>query len=163
MTHSAEFSAIDLMDLMNIKIKIMTQEHVSAVADIERECFSEPWSEESLGLFLTDSGFCMVALDGERVLGYVSAMCVLDEAQIVNVAVIQSARRQGIAKELLHAFESEAAARKIVSLSLEVRESNGAARKLYREDGWLDAGVRKNFYSSPREDGIVMIKSLLEG
>ncbi len=160
MTRSAEFSAIDLM---NIKIKIMSAEHISCVAKIERECFSAPWSEESLGLFLTDSGFCVVALDGERVLGYVSAMCVLDEAQIVNVAVTQSARRQGIAKELLHAFEREAAARKIVSLSLEVRESNGAARELYRTDGWLDVGVRKNFYSSPREDGIVMIKSLLEG
>ncbi len=151
------------MDLMNIKIKIMTQPHVSGIAEIERECFSEPWSEESLGLFLTDSGFCMVALDGERVLGYITAMCVLDEAQIVNVAVTQSARRQGIAKELLHAFEREAAWRGIVSLSLEVRESNGAAHELYRSRGWFDAGVRKNFYSSPREDGIVMIKSLLEG
>ncbi len=148
---------------MSVRIEIMSGEHIAGVVQIERECFSEPWNEESLGLFLTDSGFCVVALDGERVVGYITAMCVLDEAQIVNIAITKESRRQGIARKLLHVFECEAKARKLISLSLEVRESNSAARSLYLSDGWLEAGVRKSFYSSPREDGIVMIKSLLEG
>ncbi len=146
---------------MEIHIEIMSAEHIPLVAAIERECFALPWNEESLGLFLGEGGFCMVAVDEQgRVQGYAGMLTVLDEGQIANVAVTASARRQGLGRSLICALEREAKERDICMLSLEVRGSNGAARSLYLSQGWEEVGVRKSFYSSPREDGIVMIKQI---
>ena len=146
--------------MAQIEIKRVTLQMLSDIADIERECFSSPWSESGLEMLLGDSAVGFAAFCEERLVGYVGMMTVLDEGQITNVAVRGDFRRKGCAKALLCALEEYARENGIVFLSLEVRRSNEAARGLYLADGWRDAGVRRNFYSLPTEDAIVMTKTL---
>lgn len=143
-----------------ITIAKMSREHLSEVASIEEMSFSLPWSLESLELMLTEQASALVALEDGRVLGYVGMMCVLDEGQIINVAVHPDARRRGVGRSLMQAAEAYAKERGIVFLSLEVRESNIAARSLYSSLGWEEQGIRKGFYSHPVENACVMTKSI---
>lgn len=138
----------------------MSREHLSEVASIEETSFSLPWSLESLELMLTEQASALVALEDGRVLGYVGMMCVLDEGQIINVAVHPDARRRGVGRTLMKAAQAYAKERGIVFLSLEVRESNIAARSLYSSLGWEEQGIRKGFYSHPVENACVMTKSI---
>ena len=143
-----------------ITIEKMSREHLSEVASIEERSFSLPWSLESFELMLTDQASALVALEDGRVLGYVGMMCVLDEGQIINVAVHPDARRRGVGRRLMEAAQTYAKERGIVFLSLEVRESNIAARSLYSSLGWEEQGIRKGFYSHPVENACVMTKSI---
>lgn len=143
-----------------ITIEKMSREHLSEVASIEEMSFSLPWSLESFELMLTEQASALVALEDGRVLGYVGMMCVLDEGQIINVAVHPDARRRGVGRRLMEAAQTYAKERGIVFLSLEVRESNIAARSLYSSLGWEEQGIRKGFYSHPVENACVMTKSI---
>ena len=143
-----------------IEIIRMSREHLSAVAEIEQISFSDPWSVESLELMLGEQAMGLVAIEDGRVLGYVGMMCVLDEGQIINVATLPDARRRGIGRALMESVDRYAKERGIVFLSLEVRESNIAARSLYLSLGWKECGIRKNFYSHPTENACVMTKSI---
>ena len=143
-----------------ITIEKMSREHLSEVASIEERSFSLPWSLESFELMLTEQASALVALEDGRVLGYVGMMCVLDEGQIINVAVHPEARRRGVGRRLMEAAQTYAKERGIVFLSLEVRESNIAARSLYSSLGWEEQGIRKGFYSHPVENACVMTKSI---
>ena len=143
-----------------ITIEKMSREHLSEVASIEEMSFSLPWSLESLELMLTEQASALVALEDGRVLGYVGMMCVLDEGQIINVATHPDSRRRGVGRALMRAIEQSAKERGIVFLSLEVRESNAAARSLYSSLGWVGRGIRKNFYSKPTENACIMTKSI---
>ena len=143
-----------------ITIEKMSREHLSEVASIEEMSFSLPWSLESLELMLTEQASALVALEDGRVLGYVGMMCVLDEGQIINVAVHPDARRRGVGRSLMQAAEAYAKERGIVFLSLEVRESNIAARSMYSSLGWEEQGIRKGFYSHPVENACVMTKGI---
>lgn len=143
-----------------ITIEKMSREHLSEVASIEEMSFSLPWSLESLELMLTEQASALVALEDGRVLGYVGMMCVLDEGQIINVAVHPDARRRGVGRRLMEAAQTYAKERGIVFLSLEVRESNIAARSLYSSLGWEEQGIRKGFYSHPVENACVMTKGI---
>ena len=143
-----------------IEIIRMSREHLLAVAEIEQISFSDPWSVESLELMLGEQAMGLVALEDGRVMGYVSMMCVLDEAQIINVATLPDARRRGIGRALMESVDRYVKERGIVFLSLEVRESNAAARSLYSSLGWVECGIRKNFYSKPTENACIMTKSI---
>ena len=138
----------------------MSREHLCEVAQIENLCFSDPWSVESLELMLGEQAMGLVALEDGRVLGYVGMICVLDEGQIINVATHPDSRRRGVGRALMIAIEQSAKERGIVFLSLEVRESNTAARSLYSLLGWVECGIRKNFYSKPTENACIMTKSI---
>jgi ribosomal-protein-alanine N-acetyltransferase len=143
-----------------IEILRMSREHLCEVAQIENLCFSDPWSVESLELMLGDQATGLVAIEDGKLLGYVGMICVLDEGQIVNVATHPDSRRRGVGRALMSAIEQLAKDRGIVFLSLEVRESNIAARSLYSSLGWVECGIRKNFYSKPTENACVMTKSI---
>ena len=143
-----------------IEIIRMSREHLLAVAEIEQISFSDPWSVESLELMLGEQAMGLVALEDGRLLGYVGMMCVLDEGQIINVATHPDSRRRGAGRALMIAIEQSAKERGIVFLSLEVRESNAAARSLYSSLGWVECGIRKNFYSKPTENACIMTKSI---
>lgn len=149
------FSPAGPMEIVRI-----SRRHLPQIARIETSCFSLPWSEKSLEIFFTDGAVCLAALDGDRVAAYVGMITVLDEGQIINLATDAEYRRRGIGEALMVAVEEYAKGAKVRRLSLEVRESNGAARALYGKLGWSEAGVRKNFYSHPVENGIVMTKDL---
>ena len=141
------------------KIEKVRCEHLDGIAEIEQLCFSDPWTRESLELFVGDSARALTATDESgRVLGYVGMLCVLDEGQIINVAVHPDARRKGIARALMDELFELCTELKITFLSLEVRESNVAARTLYAACGFEECGVRKNFYSHPIENAIVMTR-----
>ena len=141
------------------RIVPIAREHLSDVAESERLCFSEPWSEASLGLLLTDAALGLVVLQGDRAVAYVGAMPALDEGQITNVAVHPDHRRRGLGARLLEKLDEEARARGLVQISLEVRVSNAAAIALYEQSGYAVAGTRRGFYKKPQEDALVMIKS----
>ena len=142
------------------EILLAKMAHLPLIADLERATFFEPWSEKSLELFLTDAGFCAVCVDGEALLSYCTVTNVLDEAQIINVATNSAQRGRGYAREVLQFVFDECKKRKITSISLGVRESNEGAIALYTTLGFTIVGVRKNFYTNPRENGLVMIKNL---
>ena len=144
---------------MKIEIQRMQDEHIAAVADIERECFSTPWSENSLKAELEkDSSFFYVAATEEGVVGYAGLQTVVGEGYITNVAVLPKMRRCGAAQMLMNALDEVMAREKLIFISLEVRKSNSAALNLYLKNGYRQVGIRKNFYRLPDEDAVIMTK-----
>lgn len=131
------------------------------VARMESEIFHTERSVGALEMFCGEGSVCAACTEGERLLGYCTVLFVLDEAQIIDLATDPEHRRRGIAREIMDFVLSLCAERKIRTVSLEVRRSNGAAIGLYTSLGFEVAGVRRGFYSSPREDAIVMIKELV--
>lgn len=137
----------------------MTADHIPALAALEAACFSDPWSAAALAEELTNpAAVFLVAVDAERVLGYVGMHHVADEGYIANVAVDPAARRQGVARCLLAALTDYGRAHNLYRLTLEVRVSNAPAIALYEGDGWVRDGVRPAFYSHPTEDAAIYSK-----
>ncbi len=143
-------------------IALLSARHIGEVAELERLSFSAPWSENSLSMLTGEGGFGIVALDGGRVIAYGGMLCVLDEGQITNIATHPDFRRRGYASAVLTALCSEACLRGVKSIFLELRCSNEAAMALYRQHGFECAGVRKGFYSNPRENAYLMQKNFFE-
>lgn len=134
-----------------------SSEHVGQLEGLERQCFSLPWTKEQLESQLPDEQHCfLIALEEERVLGYVGMMHVLDEGYISNVAVSPDARRRGIGDALVSGILERAKKLQLSFVTLEVRESNQGAIALYRKHGFMGVGRRKNYYEQPREDAILM-------
>ena len=129
-------------------------------ARMERECFGETITAEAFCRFAdapANHYCCAVTADG-ALLGYGGISLVADEAEIITVAVSPAHRRQGIARALMeHMLYLAEDAR--ASVYLEVRASNTPARELYLSLGFAETGVRKNYYTSPREDAVLMMRS----
>ncbi len=146
---------------MSFIIKKLCPEQICGAAELEKMCFSSPWSEDSLALLCKDGGVGYVAVDecGD-VLAYGGMLTVLDEGQITNIATHRDHRRKGLGESIVKALIEYGEQNGINIISLEVRESNFGAIALYEKLGFEKVGIRKNFYSSPREDGIIMIKNM---
>ena len=139
----------------------LRREHLEDVAELERLCFGQPWSAKALELLLTPEATGAVCLWEGRAVAYGGMLLAPGEGQITNVAVHPDFRRRGYAAAVLRALIAEAMAREdCEQISLEVRESNGAAVALYLQNGFLTVGRRRHFYRDPAEDALVMIKSL---
>lgn len=137
----------------------MESAHVSQVAQLEKLCFSAPWSENSISSELTNPLSCwLVALDGDRVAGYVGSQTVLDESDMMNIAVDPQYRRQSIAQALVEELVKCLARKGSRCLTLEVRASNAGAIALYGKLGFIQVGLRKNYYRNPREDAMILRK-----
>ena len=143
---------------MDVRIIPMKNQHLDEVAELERICFSTPWSRNMLAEELNNAlaAFLVAEDDQGHVVGYAGLHVVLDEGYITNVAVRPECRRQGIAGKLLQVFLDFAAANHLAFLSLEVRASNYDAIALYGSRGFRSVGRRKNYYEHPREDAIIM-------
>ncbi len=143
---------------MNITVTEMKKEHIGSIAMLEKECFSSPWSENALSEELDnpDSHF-LVAECGE-VAGYIGVQEILGEAYITNIAVFGKFRKKGIGRLLLKAACEGASSRNCEFITLEVRVSNSAAIALYESECFEKIGIRKNFYTSPVEDGAIYTK-----
>ena len=126
-----------------------------AAAEIEKACFSVPWTEGMLAGELAE-GLYLGAFEGETLVGYCGMRSVLDEGYINNVAVLPAFRRRGIARALLTELEKNAEG--LAFLTLEVRESNLAAQALYVSLGYLPVGRRPRYYERPSEDALLMTK-----
>ena len=139
-----------------IEIVRMNESHVAAVAELERQNFSEPWPEIAVRSELTNKlALWLVALDGEAVVGYVGSQTVLQEADMMNIAVADTHRRRGIARALVEELIRQLDA---YQLSLEVRSSNAPAIALYEALGFVQVGLRKNYYRKPKEDALILRK-----
>ena len=140
-------------------ITTMTNAHVSQVADLEKLCFSDPWSEKSVASELDNPlSLWLVAMEGECLAGYVGSQTVLDETDMMNIAVHPNYRRRGVAKQLVERLVETLKQRGSRCLTLEVRASNEPARKLYEKLGFQQIGLRKNYYRNPREDALILRK-----
>lgn len=140
----------------------MTEEHIPAVAEIEKLCFSSPWSENSLGMLTRDGGRAFVVTVDGQVVAYGGMLTVLDEGQVTNIATHPSFRRRGFARAVTEALISCGRTEGLESIYLEVRRSNLSAISLYESCGYRAIGERKNFYSDPVEDAILMKITLVE-
>lgn len=148
---------------MDITIEKMDKSHISAIAEIERECFSTPWSENALSEELENpNSRFFVAVIGDKVIGYGGMHSVMGENYIDNIAVTYSYRKMGVATEILQKLVKTAENENGDFISLEVRESNEAAISLYEKSEFVRVGVRRNFYQKPIENGIIMTKEIKE-
>lgn len=139
-------------------------DHVKAAAEIEKLCFSEPWSENGLRLLCGEPygaghGVGFAAVENGKLMAYAGMVVILDEGELVTVATHPDARRRGLARQVLSALFAYAEENGITNISLEVRQSNTAARRLYESEGFAKVGKRAGFYSNPREDAIIMIRN----
>lgn len=135
----------------------MGKRHIARLAEIERLCFAKPWSEQGLESELSNgTAHFFVAELGGKAAGYIGLHTMCGEGYLANIAVHPDFRRNGIARMLLQTAEGYALAMGLSFLTLEVRKSNAAARALYRSEGFKEAGVRKNFYTAPTEDALIL-------
>lgn len=143
--------------MMNIIIEKMVEKHLSQIAELEKTCFSTPWSENALREELSNEhARFFVALCEGQVAGYIGAHNIVGEVYITNVAVFPQFRRQGIAEALIKNLVDISQAEKAEFITLEVRKSNMGAINLYTKMGFKEVGSRKNFYENPREDALLM-------
>lgn len=137
----------------------MNESHVAQVAALEKICFSDPWSETSVASELKNPLSCwLVAEEDGEVAGYVGSQTVMDESDMMNVAVHPDYRRKGIAEKLVMELVEALKKRDSRCLTLEVRASNEPARALYEKLGFVQVGLRKNYYRNPREDALILRK-----
>ena len=145
-----------------IEIAPMTPADVPQVAALEQLCFPDPWSAGSITYELQNElSLWLTARDGARVVGYIGSQSVPPESDIMNLAVDPQYRRRGIAERLLRELEARLVPRGVTVLALEVRRSNAAALALYEKLGFTLAGVRKNYYKTPREDALILKSELV--
>lgn len=135
----------------------MNTDHVSQVAELEKLCFSDPWSENSVSSELNNPlSLWLVAVDGERVAGYVGSQSVMGESDMMNIAVHPDYRRCGLAEMLVAELVTALKNAGNTCLTLEVRASNAPAIALYEKTGFSQIGLRKNYYRNPREDALIL-------
>ncbi|MCI7369622.1 MAG: ribosomal protein S18-alanine N-acetyltransferase [Firmicutes bacterium] len=147
---------------MHFEIADVSLEHIAEINELEKLCFSLPWSRQALISQLPDDMHMFIAAIGDdgQVLGYVGMMYVLDEGYISNVAVSPEHRRLGIADTLINALIDRANEKDLSFVTLEVRKSNVPAIELYIKNGFSEVGRRKNYYTKPTEDAILMTRFL---
>lgn len=139
----------------------MEERHLAALAEIEKACFHAPWSVDMLREELGKGLFLVAEQDGTAV-GYAGCRTVLDEGYITNVAVSPDCRRQGIGRTLIEELKKRAAQSGLSFITLEARASNAPAIALYEGAGFRQVGVRRDFYTAPAEDAVLMTYYLKE-
>lgn len=140
-------------------IQRMTMLHLDQIAELEKICFSDPWSIPMLEPELSNPlSLWLVMVEQEQVIGYVGSQAVLDAADMMNIAVHPAYRRQGIAERLVEELVAQLKQKGIYSLALEVRASNAPAISLYEKLEFKQVGRRPGYYRNPKEDAYIMRK-----
>lgn len=143
------------MTHIDVKIEKMTSEHIDEVFNIEKTCFSHPWSKQDLINQLNiDTSFFVVAKVDGKVVGYMGLQIFSGEGYVTNIAVLPEFRRMGIAEKLI----ARQLKNSMSFITLEVRKSNAPAIALYEKTGFENVGIRPDFYSDPTEDAVIMTK-----
>lgn len=143
----------------------MTLDDLPDVMKIEQDAFATPWTEEAFRNELTNNMFAQyMAMEYKgQVIGYTGMWIIVDEAHITNIAILSPYRGLGLGKLLMHEVQRTASFLGAVRMTLEVRESNEIAQRLYRQFGFVNAGVRPRYYSDNNEDAIIMWADLPQG
>lgn len=135
----------------------MNAAHVDGVCALEKNCFVHPWSRQSIESALeNEQSLFYVAVEEGQVIGYIGMSFVLDEGYIYNVAVSEAHRRKGVGSALIQTLVTHAKKNNFAFLTLEVRDGNRAARSLYETFGFVKVGERKNYYTDPTENAVLM-------
>lgn len=150
--------------MMGLVITPMRETHLDALAQIERLCFSQPWTREGLQAELTSETACFaVAEQNGAAVGCAGMQVICGECYIDKVAVHPDCRRQGIAQALVGYLIDYAVSNRAAFITLEVRQSNAPAIALYRKLGFEKVGLRRRFYANPQEDAVLMTRYFAEG
>lgn len=144
-----------------ISIEKMTKGYLEEVCAIEKKCFSIPWSKKSFEDELNKNNMAiyLVALYEKKVIGYAGMWHVINEGHITNIAVDPEYRKKGVGKKLVNELIEIAKDKEMIGITLEVRTSNEVAINLYKKQGFLLEGIRKEYYEN-KEDALIMWKHL---
>ena len=142
---------------MNISVDLMKEEDIDSVLEISSLSFSIPWSKDSYIQELTNPiARYLVAKIDNKVVGFIGTWIVLEESHITNIAIHPNNRKQGIGSSLLEEFLKYCKNKGCIAFTLEVRNSNKAARTLYEKYNFKQEGIRKGYYEDTKEDAIIM-------
>lgn len=140
-----------------MKIRVMNSTDVERVCDIENQCFTKPWSEDSFlhAILREDTQYVVGEVEG-KIIGYCGIWCSFEDGDLCNMAVDPEYRGRGYAEGLLQYSLEQCRAKGVHRIVLEVRQSNAAAIGLYTKIGFQMIGKRKGYYSQPKEDAVLM-------
>ncbi len=146
-----------------ITVRKAREEDIIAVTELERQCFSRPWSYQSFVFELQsgDSWFSVALMDGE-IIGFAVLHRFVDEGELFNIAVSEKMRGRGVGDRLLCDIIEGAKKHELKKIFLEVRKTNEPAKSLYKKHGFEVCGLRRNYYDDPKEDAIIMEKRVFE-
>lgn len=147
---------------MNVTLREMVIEDLDDIMEIEKYAFTTPWSRKSFEQEITQNllaKYIVAVIDG-RAVGYAGMWLIMDEGHITNIAVAKDSRGQGIGKYLMMGLIEFCRKSKINNMTLEVRKSNIVAQNLYKKYGFLDCGIRPNYYADDHEDAVIMWKTI---
>jgi len=142
----------------SITVRPMVMTDVDGVMAVEQDSFLTPWSRSAFEEELAQNRLAryIVAVENDEIVGYAGTWLVINEAHVTNVAVSGQRRREGIGRLLMQKLMDLARENDMESMTLEVRVSNAAARHLYEQLGFVEAGIRKNYYSETKEDALIL-------
>ena len=141
----------------------MQQSHIAQITALEKQCFSDPWSETSVRSELSNPlSFWLVAEEDGKLIGYVGSQSVPPEADVMNLAVAPEWRNKGVGRALMTALIAQLHSRGITALFLEVRDGHTPAQNLYRSLGFVEVGRRPKYYVNPTEDALILRKELTD-
>lgn len=149
---------------MDILVRKMEEKDLDRIMEIEQDCFTTPWSREAFLLEITKNELAryIVAETDGIVAGYGGIWMIVGEGHITNIGVESKYRRLGVGNKILEGLIEASRDTEVMSMTLEVRESNIAAQNLYKKYGFVDYGKRPNYYSDDNEDAIIMWKKFDE-
>jgi [ribosomal protein S18]-alanine N-acetyltransferase len=138
--------------------RYMKEEDINQILEVEHASFATPWSREAFYNEIYNNKFAVyiVLEEDEKVIGYVGAWVVIDEAHVTNLAILPSYRGKKLGEALLRKMMTVAKEMGARSMTLEVRVTNNVAQSLYRKLGFQNGGIRKNYYTDNQEDALVM-------
>lgn len=152
-------TAIDgIFKKSDLSVDYLTEADAESINEIEKVCFSSPWSVESIKSSMASSNIFLGVKEDDKLIGYLSFYESFKECYINNVAVLPEFRRRGVARALLSELMNIGQNADFDFITLEVRESNSAAISLYTSFGFKEEGKRKKFYTSPSEDAIILTR-----
>lgn len=149
---------MDILSAFRVDFRPFEESDADAVAKIESDCFSSPWSSNAILESHRANASFFVAENLQRIVGYGGVQISADEAYVTNIAVVREYRGMSIGERLTEELIEHAKNSGARFISLEVRKSNNAAISLYNKLGFENKGVRKGFYDFPKEDAIIMTK-----
>lgn len=146
-----------------LSVKKMTMKDLDEVMEVERQCFTTPWSRYSFVCELKDNQFShyIVAKYMGKIIGYAGMWIILDEAHVTNVGVLPEYRGGGVGELLMRSLIIAAKEHGAKKMTLEVRKSNYVAQNLYSKLGFEPVGIRRGYYLDNREDAVIMWKDSL--
>lgn len=134
---------------------------ISQIALIEKKCIPDGWSENGFSEWIKNENTVIFkAVTDEKIIGFANGSWVLDEGELLNIAVYEEYRKNGIAQMLFESLEKYFAEKEINTVFLEVREKNIPAISFYEKNGFIKNGLRKNYYHNPNDNGVLMMKNI---